>query len=121
MIGKAGKRARQAALLMAALLCSACLSNVQSLGPNMARLDLSGVEAGPEDLALQQLLALGARETLARGYTHFRFIDWAPGATQVVQPGQPLRANFAVTIVMFREGEQGSNPVFDARRIAQAR
>ncbi len=112
---------RFAALLAASLVLAACLSNrVQTLAPNMLRLDLTGVDANSEEKVLQQLLALGAQETLSRGYTHFRFVDWTPGATQVVQPGAPLKANFAVTMVMFHDGEQGQNPVFDARQIAQA-
>jgi hypothetical protein len=111
-----------AALVGVALLLPACLSNrVQTLAPNMLRLDLTGVDANSDEKVLQQLLALGAQETLSRGYTHFRFIDWTPGATQIVQPGQPLKANFAVTMVMFHDGEQGQNPVFDARQFVAAR
>jgi predicted small secreted protein len=111
---------RLVAVLAVSLLLAACQSNrVQTLGPNMLRLDMTGLPVGSEEQILQQLLALGARETLLRGYTHFRLIDWKAGAPQVVTQGQPQTANFSVTLVMFHQGEQGNNPVFDARHIAQ--
>lgn len=107
-------------LLAASLLLAACLSSrVQTLAPNMLRLDMRGLEVSSEEQTLQQLLALGARETLARGYTHFRFLDWKAGETHIVTPGQPQTANFSVTLVMFHAGEQGTNPVFDASQIPQ--
>lgn len=106
------------ALIGASLALGACLSTkVQSLAPNMVRLDLRGVEAPSDELALKQVMTLAAKETVARGYTLFRFADWSAGSTQVVTPGQPATANFAVTVVMFHDGEQGSTPVFDARQI----
>jgi hypothetical protein len=111
---------RLIAVFAVSLQLAACLSNrVQTLGPNMLRLDMTGLPVGSEEQVLQQLLALGARETLARGYTHFRLSDWKAGAPQVVTPGQPQTANFSVTLVMYHDGEQGSNPVFDARQIRQ--
>jgi hypothetical protein len=111
---------RPLAVLVASLLLAACLSSrVQTLAPNMLRLDMTGLPAGTEEQTFQQLLALGARETLARGYTHFRFIDWKAGVPQVVTPGQPQTANFSVTLVMFHPGEQGQNPAFDARMVPQ--
>lgn len=112
---------RLPALLLASLLLTACLSNrVQTLGPNMLRLDMTGLPAtGTEEQTLQQLLALAARETLARGYTHFRLTDWKAGPRQIVTAGQPQTANFSVTVVMFHQGEQGNNPAFDARLVPQ--
>lgn len=107
-----------ATLLAASFALSACLSSkVSSLAPNMARLNLQGFEAPSEQEAFRKLMVLAAEETLARDYTLFRFIDWDAGPTQLATPGRPASANFAVTVVMFRDGEQGSNPVFNAREI----
>ncbi|MGJ0506043.1 MAG: hypothetical protein ACR652_02690 [Methylocystis sp.] len=112
---------RQIAILATSLLLAACLTNrVQTLAPNMLRLDMTGVVVSSEEQTLQQLLALGARETLSRGYVFFRFTDWKPGPTQVVAQGQPQKANFSVTMVMYHPGEQGSNPAFDARLVSQS-
>ncbi len=83
----------------------------------MERINFQGVDAPSDDQAIKQALALAAKETLARGYTLFRFTNWQAGPTQVVTPGQPATANFAVTIVMYHDGEQGTVPVFDARQI----
>lgn len=106
------------ALLAASLALSDCLSTkVSSLAPNMVRLTLQGADAPSDEQALKEALVLGAKETLALGYDLFRFIDWSAGEVRIQQPGQPAVANFAVTVVMFRYGEQGSNPVFDARAI----
>lgn len=107
-----------AALLAVCLALSACLSTkVSSLAPNMVRVNLTGYDAPSDEEALKEALVLGAKETLAHEYDLFRFIDWSAGETQLVTPGQPAVANFAVTVVMFRYGEQGANPVFDARAI----
>jgi hypothetical protein len=111
---------RLIAILAASLLLAACLTNrVQTLAPNMLRLDMTGLNVSTEEQTLPQLLALGARETLGRGYTYFRFLDWKAGETHIMTPGQPQTANFSVTLVMFHPGEQGTNPVFDARQIPQ--
>lgn len=110
-----------AALLAASLALSSCLSTkVSSLAPNMVRVNLTGYDAPSDQEGLKEALVLGANETLAHGYDLFRFIDWSAGEVQVQTPGQPAVANFAVTVVMFRYGEQGSNPVFDARAILKA-
>lgn len=107
-----------AALLAASLALSACLpTKVSSLAPNMVRVNLVGADAPSDGEGLREALLLGANETLAHGYDLFRFIDWSAGDLQVATPGRPATANFAVTVVMFRYGEQGSNPVFDARAI----
>jgi len=107
-----------AAFIGASLALSACLSTkVSSLAPNMVRVNLKGYDAPSDGEALKEALVLGAKETLKHEYDLFRFIDWSAGETQIVAPGQPAVANFAVTVVMFRYGEQGSNPVFDARGI----
>ncbi|MDJ0448435.1 hypothetical protein [Methylocystis sp. JR02] len=108
------------ALLAAAVALSACLpTNISALGPNMIRLDFRGADTLSDETALKEALARAAKETLARGYTLFRFTDWAAGPPQTITPGQPATANFAVTVVMFREGEQGANPFFDARQIVK--
>ncbi len=108
------------ASIAASLLLAACLSNrVQTLAPNMLRLDMTGLKVSTEEQTLQQLLSLGARETLSRGYTYFRFSDWKAGATQIVTAGQPQTANFSVTMMMYHDGEQGTAAVFDARQIPQ--
>ncbi|HEY8163726.1 MAG: hypothetical protein ACR650_06515 [Methylocystis sp.] len=109
------------ALLAASLALSACLSmNVSSLAPNMIRLNMQGIAAPSDEAAIKETLTLAAQQTLARGYTLFRFTDWTAGPTQIVTPGKPAAANFAVTVVMFRDGEQGTNPFFDARQIVKA-
>ena len=109
-----------ARLFAVSLLLAACqTTGVQTLGPNSIRLDLTGVKASADtEVAFKQVLSIAARETLARGYQYFRLQDWTPGSTRVVEPGEPVTANFAVTIVMTREGEQGNLPAFDARQIA---
>jgi hypothetical protein len=106
--------------LAIAFSLSACLSNkVSSLAPNMVRVTLQGADAPTDEQALKEALVLASKETLAHEYDLFRFIDWSAGEVQVQTPGQPAVANFAVTVVMFRYGEQGSNPVFDARKILE--
>lgn len=108
-------------LVAASLALSGCLSTkVSSLAPNMVRVNLQGYDAPSDGEALKEALVLAAEETIAHGYTLFRFVDWSAGEAQVATPGQPTVANFAVTVVMFRDGEQGSNPVFDARSILAA-
>ncbi|WP_442753340.1 hypothetical protein ACNHKD_10010 [Methylocystis sp. JAN1] len=103
---------------MASLALSACLSTkVSSLAPNMVRVNLQGADAPSDEQALKEALVLASKETLAHEYDLFRFIDWSAGPAQLATPGQPAVANFAVTVVMFRYGEQGSNPVFDARAV----
>ncbi|WP_457796332.1 hypothetical protein [Methylocystis sp. S23] len=106
--------------LAIAFSLSSCLSNkVSSLAPNMVRVTLQGADAPTDEQALKEALVLASKETLAHEYDLFRFIDWSAGEVQVQTPGQPAVANFAVTVVMFRYGEQGSNPVFDARKILE--
>jgi hypothetical protein len=113
--------ARFVPLLAASLMLSACLSTrVSSLAPNMVRLNMQGLLAPSDEAALKEVMALAAKETLARGYTLFRFTDWAAGPTQIVTPGQPATANFAVSVVMFQDGEQGLKPFFDARQIVKS-
>lgn len=108
------------AVLFTAAALSACLpTNISTLAPNMVRLDLQGADTLSDEKALKEALALAAKETLARGYTLFRFTDWAAGPPRIITPGQPATANFAVTVVMFRDGEQGPNPFFDARQIVK--
>lgn len=105
-------------VVAASVMLSACLSTkVASLAPNMVRLNLQGYDAPSDESALKEVMVLAAKETLKRDYTLFRFIDWSAGEAQVATPGQPAVANFEVTVVMFRIGEQGFNPVFDARQI----
>lgn len=117
-----GKR-RVSALILAApfaaaFALSACLSpKVSTLAPNLVRVDLTGHEAPSDGDAMREALVLAAKETLAREYDLFRFVDWRAGEARIVTPGQPTVANFAVSVLMFRYGEQGSNPVFDARAI----
>jgi hypothetical protein len=111
---------RAARLLAASLLLCACqTSGMQTLAPNMVRIDLTGAPAPADtELAFKQVLTLAAKETVARGYAFFRLKDWTPGPTRIVQPGEAATANFAVTIVMMQAGEQGTGPAFDARLIA---
>lgn len=113
------RAALHASLFTASLVLASCQTNgMQTLAPNMVRLDLTGVPAASDtEVAFRQVLSTAARETLARSYIYFRLRDWTPGPTKVVAPGEPLTANFAVTIVMMHEGEQGSGPAFDARQI----
>jgi hypothetical protein len=108
-------------VLAASLLLGACQSTgPQELAPNMVRLDLTGAQFSADtEVAFKEVLAIGARETLARGYTFFRLKDWQQGPTRVVTPGEPLTANFAVTFVMMNQGETGNAPAFDARQIAR--
>jgi hypothetical protein len=119
------RRATVASLLRIPLFCAAlglggCLSTrVANLAPNMVRVDLTGLDVASEGEGLGSALRLAATETLARGYTFFRLVDWSAGPAAIIEPGAPAAANFAVTVVMFHEGEQDANPVFDARRILE--
>jgi hypothetical protein len=114
------RAARRIVVAALAFALAACLSNVQSLGPNMVRLNMTGVQAPSEGLAINQVMTLAAQQTLARGYTLFRFIDWTAGQPTAATPGQPATANFSVTVVMFHDGEQGFYPVFSARQFVPA-
>ncbi len=116
------RRGGLAGLLIAASLgLPACLSTkVASLAPNMVRLNLVEEFAPTEQEALQSVMVLAATETISRGYDLFRFVDWTAGPAQKVTPGQGTVANFAVTVVMFHNGEQGQNPTFNAQQILQS-
>lgn len=116
-----GIRIAAVALIPVTLALAGCLSTkVSTLGPNAVRINLQGTDAPSNQEALKDVMTSAAKETLARDYRYFRFTDWAAGSARTVSPGQPTTANFAVTVVMFREGEQGVNPVFDARKIMTA-
>lgn len=107
-------------LLAACLFLAACqTTGMQELAPNMVRLDLTGVQFSADtEVAFKEVLAIAARETLARGYMFFRLKDWKQGPTRVATPGEPLTANFAVTIAMMNAGETGNAPAFDARQFS---
>lgn len=112
------RRLTTTVLAAAALSLAACLpTKISTLAPNMVRLNLQGLDAPSDYDALKEVMLLAAKETLSRGYARFRFVDWSAGPAQTIAPGQPATANFAVTVVMFLEGEQGTNAVFDARQI----
>lgn len=105
-------------MLAASLALSACLSNnVETLAPNMVRLNFAGANDPSNFDAFQELMQIAARETLARDYQLFRLMDWSLGQAPLDFSTQGSRVNFSVVVTMFRDGEQGSNAVFDARRI----
>jgi len=105
-------------MVAASIALAACLSTkVESLAPNMVRLNLIEQDGPADQNAIRDLLTLAAKETVARGYTFFRLTDWAAGPTRIIKVNEPAGPNFSVTVVMFREGEQGANAVFDARQI----
>ncbi len=110
---------RIAALLCAvSLTLSSCLSNkVETLAENIVRLNFVGGAAPSDQEAFKELMLLAAQETLARGYTFFRLLEWTRGPAPLAAFAPDARANFSVNVAMFRDGEQGSNPVFDARTI----
>ena len=105
-------------MFTASFALSACLSSgVETLAPNMVRLNFTGAAAPSDQEAFKELMLSAARETLARGYVHFRLLGWRMGPKPLDVTSQSTRANFSVTVEMFRDGEQGSNAVFDARTI----
>jgi hypothetical protein len=110
------------ALLVAlALSLAACLSTqVESLAPNMVRLNIKGNDAPSDPTAIKDLLLLAAKETLARDYALFRFADMRAQSAGSLNAADGMRANFSVTVIMFHAGEQGANGVFDARQIIEA-
>jgi peptidoglycan/LPS O-acetylase OafA/YrhL len=110
------------ALLVALTLSlAACLSTqVESLAPNMVRLNIKGNDAPSDSTAIKDLLLLAAKETLARDYALFRFADMRAQSAGSLNAADGLRANFSVTVIMFHVGEQGANGVFDARQIIEA-
>lgn len=108
------------AVLILALSLAACLSTkVETLAPNMARLNMTADDTPSDSGALKEVLTVAAKETLARGYTHFRFADLAVAPVRSLTSNEPAKANFSVILVMFHEGEQGTQGVFDARRILE--
>lgn len=114
-------RAVRAPGLSVMLALSACLpTGVETLAPNMARLNFQGLTAPSDQDAIREAMERGAKETISRGYDLFRFVDWKAGAPRTVALGEHTTANFSVTVVMFRDGEQGANPVFNAREILRA-
>jgi hypothetical protein len=110
------------ALLVALTLpLAACLSTqVESLAPNMVRLNIKGNDAPSDSTAIKDLLLLAAKETLARDYALFRFADMRAQSAGSLVAADGLRANFSVTVIMFHAGEQGANGVFDARQIVES-
>jgi outer membrane murein-binding lipoprotein Lpp len=123
--GRAAQTSRRlacAAILAASLALAACLSTkVETLAPNMVRLYMTGDDSPSDQDALRDLLALAAKETIARGYELFRLSEMkaepaGPGAGGSSAP----RVNFSVLVAMFHEGEQGFNVVFNARQILAA-
>ncbi|WP_036282121.1 hypothetical protein [Methylocystis sp. ATCC 49242] len=106
------------AVLAASVALAACLSTkVESLGPNMVRLNLIEAEGPADESVIRNLLVLAAKETVARGYTLFRLTDWRAGPARPIVANEPAGPNFSVTVVMYRDGEQGLTVVFDTRHI----
>lgn len=124
--GRAAEISRRSAcvaiVLAAALALAACLSTkVETLAPNMVRLNMTGDDSPSDQDALRDLLALAAKETIARGYELFKLADMkaAPAGPGPGGSNAP-RVNFSVLVIMFREGEQGFNVIFNARQILAA-
>lgn len=126
------------------LSLSACVSSqVMPLAPNVVRIDSRASGLLSQGKAVPETMTRAAKETLARGYTHFRFTDAAMGqGSEIVGAsgwssgnayGYGNTANFnsfggatvnrrpvegaAATVTMFHAGEQGAQGAFDAKQI----
>lgn len=109
------------ALFAVTLALSACLSTkVETLGPNMVRLNMVGDQSPNDSSAIREILLLGARETIARGYTLFRLTDLRPEPAAFVNGVQQGRANFTVVILMFQEGDPGAYGVYNAEQLLRS-
>lgn len=131
-------------IVASSLLLGACVSTqVMPLAPNAVRIDTRASGLLYHGRAVPETMAAAARETLARGYTHFRFADasmgqgsevvgatsWGSGqayayGNSINYSGSGMttvnRRNVegaAVTVLMFRANEPGAKNAFEARRI----
>ena len=123
---------------------SACVSTqVMPLAPNMVRIDTKASGLLYQGRAVPETMIAAARETLARGYTHFRFGDASMGqgseitgvsgfgAGNATAYGNSLNMNSygtatvnrvntegaAVTVTMFNADEPGAKGAFVAQQV----
>lgn len=135
---------QMALVAIAALFLASCVSTqVMPLAPNVVRVDTRASGALFQGRAVPETMTAAAKETLARGYTHFRFSDANAGQGSEVTGtsgwgsgnvyGNAYGANFntfggtsvnrrptegaAATVTMFHVNEPGAKDAFDAREV----
>jgi hypothetical protein len=98
----------------------------KSLGPNEIRTYIlcPGVYSQMLKEVLEHGRALAAKETLARGYTHFRLVLESlsrPGSVSIIPfmhmeyPAPPEgKVGFVIKFVMYPERDQATDPLYDA-------
>ncbi len=127
-----------------AFFLSACVTTqVMPLAPNAVRVDTTASGLLYRGKAVPETMTAAARETLARGYTHFRFSDanmgqgsevvgatgWSSGnaygdgnsASYISFGGANVNRRpvegAAATVTMFHANEPGAQGAFDARQV----
>lgn len=129
---------------LAALSLASCVSTqVMPLAPNVVRINTKASGLLYQGRAVPETMTAAAKETLARGYTHFRFSDANAGqGSEVIGTSSwgsananatGNAANFnafggttvertntegaAVTVTMFRADEPSAKDAFDAQQV----
>lgn len=113
---------RLSGALISALSLSACVSEqVMPLAPNVVRIDTMARGVFAQGRAVPETMTRAARETLARGYTHFRLSDPALGQNAGFGGNGSSNNGMAeaagVTVTMFHDGEPGAKNSFDAKQV----
>ncbi len=116
------KMMRVSGVLIAALSLSACVTaQVMPLGPNVVRIDTMARGMFAQGKAVPETMTRAARETLARGYTHFRLSDPSLGQNGGFggngSSNNGMAEGAGVTVTMFHDGEPGAKNAFDAKQV----
>ena len=124
-------------------LASCVSTQVMPLAPNMVRIDTQASGLLYQGRAVPETMIAAAKETLSRGYTHFRFADANMGQGSEVTGvtgygvgnatayGNSLNMNSfgsanvnrvntegaAVTVIMFNANEPGAKGAFQAQQV----
>lgn len=131
---------KKVTIMGVALFLSACASvQTMPLAPNMVRIDTRARGLIAQSQAVPQTMRTAAKETIDRGYTHFRFADANLGQGEVYAgsignvSGSYGQGNYnawgsstainapvtnaAVTVIMFKANEPGAKGAFNAQEI----
>lgn len=127
-----------------AISLASCVSTqVMPLAPNVVRIDTKASGILFQGRAVPETMTAAAKETLSRGYTHFRFSDagagqgseiigtsgWGSGSVNAYGNGASFNAfggtavnrrpteGAAATVTMFHADEPGAKGAFDAQQI----
>lgn len=131
---------KKISVIAAASILVACASTqTMPLAPNMVRIDTRARGVIAQSQAVPQTMRTAAKETLDRGYTHFRFADANLGQGEIyagsignvsgtygggnynawgssTAVNAPI-TNAAVTVIMFKANEPGAKGAFNAQEI----